>query len=98
MPVTWCSHPIALNPLLGASLGRVVWHVSGQAADLTLQVMGQRGIMAQDCELSVMRVTGDIDQPLATAPMAVRARTMRLQVTGTARSGTLLLPIDYYLR
>ena len=98
MSVAWCSHPIALNPLLGKSLGRVVWHVSGQATDLTLKVNGQRGILSQNCEVSAVTVSGDIDQPLATAPMAVRARTLRLQVTGTARSGTLLLPTLLYIR
>lgn len=98
MPVAWCSHPIAMNPLLGESLGRVVWHVNGEATDLTLKVSGQRGILSQDRELSVITVSGDIDQPLATAPMAIRARTLRLQVTGTARSGTLLLPTLFYCR
>lgn len=98
MPVTWVSHPVALNPLLGSSVRRVVWHLSGQSADLNLQVTGQRGIMAQDSVVSLITVRGDIDQPLATAPMAVRARTVHLTVTGTAQAGTLLLPTLLYYR
>lgn len=98
MPVTWVSHPVVLNPLLGSSVRRVVWHLSGQSADLNLQVTGQRGIMAQDSVVSLITVRGDIDQPLATAPMAVRARTVHLTVTGTAQAGTLLLPTLLYYR
>ncbi len=96
VPVEWVSHPVALSPLLGSSLARVVWHTTGRAVDLSLKVTGQRGIMAQDSDVSLITVAGDIDQPLATAPMAVRARTVRLSVTGTARSGALLLPILLY--
>ena len=98
VPVAWHSHPVALGPLLGSSLGRVVWHLSGQATNLSLKVTGQRGIMAQDSDVSLITVTGDIDQPLATAPMAVRARTVRLTVAGSAQPGTLLLPTLLYYR
>ena len=98
MPVSWLSHPVALSPLLGSSLGRVVWHLSGPSVDLSLQVLGQRGIMAQDRDVSVITVTGACDQPLATAPMAVRARTVRLRATGSAATGTLLLPTLLYWR
>ena len=45
----------------------------------------------------LITVAGDIDQPLATAPMAVRMRTLRLTVEGTATTGTLLLPTTLYL-
>lgn len=98
LPVTWLSHPVALSPLLGSLVGRVVWHLSGRALDMKLKVTGQRGIMAQDSDVSLITVTGDIDQPLATAPMAVRARTVRLSVNGTAATGTLLLPTLVYYR
>ena len=98
MPVAWVSHPVPLNPLLGSSLGRVVWHMSGSSTDLSLNVTGQRGIMAQDTSVSLITVTGDIDQPLATAPMAVRASTVRLAVRGTVLTGTLLLPTLLYSR
>lgn len=97
MPVAWQSHPVAVDRLLSCSVGRVVWHVSGHG-ELSLRVVGQRGIMAQDRDVSLITVAGDIDQPLATAPMAVRMRTLRLSVEGTATTGTLLLPTILYLR
>ena len=92
MPVMWHSHPVALHPLLGESVRRVVWHVSGSQANLTLKVVGQRGIMAGDSDVSVMTVTGVVEQPLASPMVAVRSRTVRLQLDGMAASGTLLLP------
>lgn len=96
MPVVWQSHPVAVDTLLSSSVGRVVWHLSG-SGNLSLRVTGQRGIMAQDRDVSLITVNGDIDQPLATAPMAVRMRTLRLAIEGTATTGTLLLPTTLYL-
>ena len=95
-PVSWCSHPIALHPLLGSALHRVAWHVRGEDVSLTLKVTGQRGIMAQGGDMSVMTVAGAVDQPLATPMVAARARTVCLSATGTAVTGTLFLPTLLY--
>ena len=57
-----------------------------------MRVTGQWGIMSQDRDVSLLRVAGSIDQPLATAPILVPARTLRLLLSGTATTGTLLLP------
>lgn len=95
-PVSWLSHPIELHPLLGKALHRVAWHVRSEDVDLTLKVTGQRGIMAQDGEMSVVTVTGAVDQPLATPMVAARARTVCLSATGTASTGTLFLPTLLY--
>ena len=92
VPVAWHSHPVPTHPLLGMTVKRVAWHVSSSEAQLTLKVVAQRGIMAQDSDMSVTTVAGTIDQPLAAPVMAVRSRTVRLQIDGTAASGTLLLP------
>ena len=97
MPVKWQTHPVAVHPLLGGTVARVLWHVTSGAAALTLKVSGQRGIMSQEQDVSVITVAGAIDQPLATAPMTVRMRTLRLVLTGTAATGTLLLPTILYL-
>ena len=96
VPVAWHSHPVAQHPLLGEAVHRVVWHLSGSEVDLTLKVVGQRGIMSQDSDVSVITVAGAVDQPLAAPTMAVRARTVRLALDGMARSGTLLLPALVY--
>ena len=92
MDVEWHSHPIALHPLMGKPIKRVVWHVVSDNADLTLRVNGQRGIMAQDRELSHIVVNGAVDQPLASPVVTAPARTISLHLTGTASTGTLLLP------
>ena len=96
MPVTWHSHPVALDPLMAAAIHRVVWHICSDEVSLTLNVKGQRGIMAQDCVVSNMTINGPVDQPLATPTMAVRGRTMRLTLDGEAMSGTLVLPALIY--
>jgi hypothetical protein len=96
MPVAWQSHPVVVDTLLSGRVRRVVWRISGHG-DLSLKVTGQRGIMAQDRDVSLITASGDIDQPLATATMAVPARTVRLSLQGTATTGTLLLPTTLYL-
>lgn len=92
MPVEWHSQPVGLDGLMGNKIRRVVWQVKGTDVNLTLKVTGQRGIMAQDQDVSVMVVNGSVDQPLASATMVLPARTFRLTATGEATSGTLLLP------
>lgn len=96
MAVTWRTHPIALHPLLGHAVARVAWHLVSESATMELCITGQRGIMAQDCTVSRITVNGAIDQPLAAPTMAIHARTVRLEMTGSARSGTLLLPTIIY--
>jgi len=96
MEVAWRSHPVALDPLRGRLLHRVVWHVVSDGADLELRVTGQQGIMAREFVASVITVNGAIDQPLAAPTVAVQPRTVRFSLTGTASSGTLLLPSLLY--
>lgn len=93
MPVAWMTHPMAVDTLLQGRVRRVVWHLSG-TGDLELKVVGQRGIMAQDRDVSRITVAGGIDQPLATAPVLVPCRTLRLHLQGTATAGTLILPAN----
>lgn len=94
--VAWCSHPVALNALMARYVRRVVWHVSGADVALTLRVIGQRGILSGDQDVSVVEVAGAASHPLATAPMLVPARTLRLESTGQAITGTLFLPVLLY--
>ena len=96
MAVSWRSHPIALHPLMGEAVKRVVWHLSSDEVSLCLTVDGQRGVMAGDFPLSRVTVAGAVSQPLATPTMARQARSLRLAMTGTASTGTLLLPTLIY--
>lgn len=95
-PVRWQSHPVAIDSLMGQPLCRLVWHVRGRGLALTLQAIGQRGIMALDVDVSRIVVNGDVEQPLATPTVATRMRTLRLDVSGMASTGTLLLPCLVY--
>ena len=96
MDVEWHSHPLALHPLMERPIKRVVWHVDSDDANLTLSVNGQWGIMAQDREVSRIVVNGAVNQPLASPTITVPARTMTLHMSGTASSGTLLMPFLAY--
>jgi len=96
VPMSWQSHPIAQHALMGHAVHRVVWHVAGVDVSLTLQLQGQRGIMAREVAVSQATVSGSIDQPMAVPTMAVQCRTARLAIAGEARTGTLLLPALIY--
>jgi hypothetical protein len=52
--------------------------------------------MAQDHEVSRIVVNGLVNQPLASPTITVPARTMTLHMSGTASSGTLLMPFLAY--
>ena len=97
MDVAWHSHPVSLDALMDHPVKRAVWHVVSDDAELSLRVRGQRGIMSQDRDVSLITVHGAIDQPLASPTMSIHARTLTFSLDGTARTGTLLLPtIVYY--
>lgn len=96
MSVLWRSHPVALDPLMAAAVHRVVWHIRGDGLNLNLDVIGQRGIMAQDRPISHLTINGHVDQPLAAPTVAVQARTMRMKLAGEAMTGTLVLPSLIY--
>ena len=95
--VAWHSHPIGVDALMARAVRRVVWHVKGEDVALNLKVVAQRGIMSQEIVASTTTVTGEACQPLATPVMGIRARTITLDVTGTASSGTLLMPVLVYI-
>ena len=97
MPVAWRSHPVPLDALMAQRGRRVVWHVRGDDVDVALRLTGQRGIMGQEQDVSLVTVNGAVDQPLATPAVAVPTRTVTFAMDGTASSGTLLLPTLIYL-
>ena len=97
MDVAWFSHPVSLDALMDHPVKRAVWHVVSDDAGLSLRIRGQRGIMSQDRDVSLITMHGAIDQPLASPTMSIHARTLTFTLDGTARTGTLLMPtIVYY--
>lgn len=52
--------------------------------------------MAVDCDVSVITVNGEVEHPLAAPTMAIRVRSVRLDLSGVAATGTLLLPTLVY--
>ncbi len=96
LPVLWRSHPVLLDPLMADRVCRVVWHMRAQDVNLTLRVVGQRGIMDQERDVSIVTVDGAVKQPLATAPMLAPVRTVCLSVDGVATSGALMMSTLLY--
>jgi len=58
--------------------------------------VGQRGIMDQERDVSVVTVDGAVKQPLATALMLAPVRTVCLSVDGVATSGALMMSTLLY--
>ena len=87
MPVMYQSQPIVCQP------SRVLWHVNATAAQLRLAVTGERGVSCHGFEVAALIVQGDVSAPLPLRVVGPRWRTLRLEVSGTATTGDLLLPI-----
>jgi hypothetical protein len=87
MPVMYQSQPIVCQPAM------VLWHVNATAAQLRLAVTGERGVSCHGFEVAALTVQGDVSAPLPLRVVGPRWRTLRLEVSGTATTGDLLLPI-----
>ena len=84
--VEWLSHPLASE-----RPHQVVWQVMGTGT-LTLMVRGERSMSCHGFVVGSLRVSGTVYAPLRQRLLAQPLRTIRLQVSGRADSGTLLLP------
>ena len=82
----WQSHPmVAERPT------EVVWQVMGDGT-MALEVTGERGLSCHGFVVGRLRVSGKVNAPLRQRLVSPPLRTLRLRVSGTASSGTLLLP------
>lgn len=84
--VEWQSHPVIMR-----TPHQVVWQVMGQGV-LSLRVSGERGISCHGFVVGRLDVRGTVNAPLRQHLLSPPLRSARLQVSGTAASGTLLLP------
>jgi len=99
MTVSYQSHPIGLDALMAQVVHRLVWRLTGDELQLALCLTGQRDIgLGDSYTLCQVTVNGACHTPLAIPLLHRPARTVCLWVTGTASSGTLLLPVtlDHY--
>lgn len=82
----WQSHPIVTHRPV-----EVVWQVLGHGT-MTLEVTGERGLSCHGFVVGRLRVSGSVNAPLRQRLVSPPVRTLRLHVSGTATTGTLLLP------
>ena len=85
--VYWQSHPIAHS-----TPSEVVWQVMGNGT-LMLEVTGERGISCHGFLVGRLQACGQLNAPLRQRLVSPPLRTVRLSVSGTCTSGTLLLPV-----
>ena len=96
MPVAWTTHPFELNPLMARTVKRVVWHLADDEVSLSLRVVGQQGIMAQDIDMSITQVAGAVRPTSGGSHAGFVSAPLRLSLTGEARTGTLLMKTLIY--
>ena len=100
MSVSYQSQPVEVDAMMRATLRRVTWNVfttstsSGMTpqGELELTLWGERGSSCHGFIISRVRATGVIAAPLSRPLLAPRFRTLRLAISATISSGTLVLP------
>lgn len=85
--VCWQSHPMVTS-----APAEVVWQVMGNGT-LTLEVTGERGISCHGFLVGRLQASGHVNAPVRQRLVSPPLRTVRLSVSGTCRSGMLVLPI-----
>ncbi len=98
VPVEWTSHPVALGDEMTITrVASVQWSVNsrGRAATLRLSLEARRALAGDWVEVAAVGVDGTIDESVVAPVMMVPQRVVRLRVTGTAPSSTLLLPSQF---
>lgn len=90
--VEWLSDPIELSPAMKAAPTRLQWNLCGTGLDVTLTLRAERGTSCHGFIVSQVHVQGTLGAPLALRLVPQPLRTVRLHLTGTMPSGTLLLP------
>lgn len=86
MPVEWLSDP---QPA-GAPLRQVEWRVVGGQLQLSLTLLGERGLSCHGFVVSRLSVSGRLAAPLRTPVLAPPLRTIRRHIAGQAGSGTVI--------
>lgn len=96
---SFMSHPFELSSLMRSTVSRVTWNMFSSPAQLasnnaaiTLTLRGERGASCHGYVISRVRAAGIIAAPLSRPVVMHPSRVLRLQATGTAATGTLLLP------
>ena len=92
-PVDYLSHPIVAGNSMCITPKWVTWNVTGRDLDLKLCIYGERGTSCHGFVVNSLHVKGNVGAPVKVPLAAQPLRALRLAVSGTAPSGTLLGPV-----
>lgn len=92
-PVDYLSHPIVAGNTMCITPKWVTWNVTGRDLDLKLCIYGERGTSCHGFVVNSLHVKGNVGAPIKVPVAAQPLRALRLAVSGTAPSGTLLGPV-----
>lgn len=84
--VEYVSHPVVVRAVPTC----VSWCVIGTGATLSLSLYGEHGMSCHGFLVGRLRVTGDVNAPLGMPVVSAPCRTLRIEVKGTALTGTVI--------
>lgn len=96
MQISYLSHPIAIAELMDVPLKRIAWKIFSNEATLRLTIYGERGRNCHGFIINRFNVKGAINAPISAMLITQPVRIVRLEVTGSVPTGTLLLPVTIF--
>ncbi|MGM9804811.1 MAG: hypothetical protein ACI308_11635 [Muribaculaceae bacterium] len=90
--VEWHSHPLLVGDALTRCPRHVNWSIFASAADLLLQVNGNRGTLGGYCVQRVS-VVGEVNAPVRTRLVTPWLRSLQLRVSGMLHCGDVISPV-----
>lgn len=87
MDVEWLSEPVPCT----ASPRQVEWQVYGDDVDVTLDLLGERGVSCHGFLVSRLHVSGRVAAPLRVPVFAPPLRALRRHISGRAGSGSVIV-------
>ena len=100
--VEYLSQPFEISPLMLQQPKRIIWNIftpvgaSPGSFSIEANLRGERGASCHGFIISRLTASGIIAAPLSRPIMVLPARTLRLQVTATIPTATLLRPTHLY--
>ncbi len=96
-PISLQSHPILLKADMAQLPLRIIWNVFGETLHLTLSLLGERGESNYGYKLCEVKVEGSVNAPIPLPVFSIPTRSVRLGISGTAPSGTIIRATDLYV-
>lgn len=96
--ISLLTHPILLGTNLASQPAHIIWNIFGEGLHLSLLLLGERGESCHGFTLCGAKVNGNVGAPISLPVVTIPTRTVRLCISGTAPSGTIIRATDLYIR